>query len=808
LYLNDKQKSIEKKIEALNYYGDYSNSEDKADDLEDIGYYYSEIGNYESAKIYANRAINIYSKLNNYQKLFDIYSELALIEFQNYNYDESEDLLKKANVLLPKLGGESKYEVAMSKITAATLTASLGRRDIGFKNLKIAIEYIEANNLQEEIGMDYIDFKTIAALGLLQENIESGADQLMQSIKLIEENNINNITSNIALGFYYSYYSENTDIDLGISYFENAINLYDLNPDSKEMGASMLPNAINNLGFLYWLKGDREKGYQYVNFSISLAEDGNDPMTLTNSLTYLSLMLLIDNQNINNSDEIIKIHERIIQVVEDKILNMSSRYKMDLIEHYSYVFDLLAQLYLGNNRFSDAIKTIERGRNNQLIYNINKNTRVDEIDYTKLSLDNSQAIVYINISNKSIHPLYRASLNTNHLDINDYFDFDNNSSNSNNLFVSIITNNFQNNLENIWEIIPWDSTSYFKSHDNIYDIVNLYNKYLSTDFQLAEEYSKYLYSLIIKPIRPLIDNYKDIILILDPLLSNIPFESLIDDNGKYLIESFNISYNPSLTVLKYLQDRKYNKHNKKTLFAIGGVNFNNNHQEYDQEDTYVMRGDISEALYSDKSLDSTYNKLGYGEWSDLPGSEKEIDELAKIFDNAKLLKGDSATEKNIKELSETGNLTNFSILHFATHAFIDTEYPGLSALVMADKKNISNEEDGYLNLSEISNLALESDLVTLSACKTGLGKKYINEGIIGLPYAFLIAGSNAITQSLWPVEDQSTSDFMIAFYKKIANGKNKIFALSNTKREFISGKFGEEYKKPFYWAPFIYLGVD
>ena len=111
-----------------------------------------------------------------------------------------------------------------------------------------------------------------------------------------------------------------------------------------------------------------------------------------------------------------------------------------------------------------------------------------------------------------------------------------------------------------------------------------------------------------------------------------------------------------------------------------------------------------------------------------------------------------------------------------------------------------------LTVEEVYELNIKADLVNLSACETGLGKVYAGEGVVGLTAAFMAAGANGVCVSLWPVGDQSTSIFMGSFYKKIADGESYYHALSNVKREFIAGEYGEEYKKPYYWAPFVYYG--
>ena len=101
-----------------------------------------------------------------------------------------------------------------------------------------------------------------------------------------------------------------------------------------------------------------------------------------------------------------------------------------------------------------------------------------------------------------------------------------------------------------------------------------------------------------------------------------------------------------------------------------------------------------------------------------------------------------------------------------------------------------------------------AEIVTLSACKTGLGKIYEGEGVIGLTQSLLIAGANGVTVSLWDLKDLPAMGFMVSMYQKIADGQPYLRALNDTKREFIlgKGKSGTLTKHPQFWAPYVYYG--
>jgi CHAT domain-containing protein len=154
-----------------------------------------------------------------------------------------------------------------------------------------------------------------------------------------------------------------------------------------------------------------------------------------------------------------------------------------------------------------------------------------------------------------------------------------------------------------------------------------------------------------------------------------------------------------------------------------------------------------------------------------------------------------ANEINIK----SEDISKSRYLHFATHGIVDEAKPELSQIFLSS----ASDEDGNLYTGEIYNLKLNADLVTLSACQTGLGKIYKGEGIVGLSRALLYAGANNMLVSLWSVADQSTANLMVDFYEKSLSDYSYTEGLQLAKKEMILGK---KYSAPYYWAPFILIG--
>ena len=141
------------------------------------------------------------------------------------------------------------------------------------------------------------------------------------------------------------------------------------------------------------------------------------------------------------------------------------------------------------------------------------------------------------------------------------------------------------------------------------------------------------------------------------------------------------------------------------------------------------------------------------------------------------------------------------MIHFASHAFIDDKKPARSAILLSLDQDPS--EDGLLQTREIYNLKIGADLVSLSACQTGLGQFIRGEGLEGLNRAFFYAGASSVLISLWSVNDQATSQLMFDFYKSLRSAKTPIRALRDAKLSMIHSGTASH---PFYWAGFIITG--
>ncbi len=149
-------------------------------------------------------------------------------------------------------------------------------------------------------------------------------------------------------------------------------------------------------------------------------------------------------------------------------------------------------------------------------------------------------------------------------------------------------------------------------------------------------------------------------------------------------------------------------------------------------------------------------------------------------------------------------LSQFRMIHFATHGLLNSEHPELSGLVFSLVDKNGRPQDGFLQLQDIYNLNLPADLVVLSACETALGKEINGEGLIGLTRGFMYAGASRVVASLWKVSDAATARLMANFYS--AMEKDGLAPAAALRAAQIAMWKQKRWRSPYYWAAFQIQG--
>ena len=217
--------------------------------------------------------------------------------------------------------------------------------------------------------------------------------------------------------------------------------------------------------------------------------------------------------------------------------------------------------------------------------------------------------------------------------------------------------------------------------------------------------------------------------------------------------------------------------------------------------------DDSSSPSTKKSVSSVadYYKKNLISWENLSGSKQELYNLKnKIFKGERIaiFEQEKASERTMKELSQSGELALYSQILIACHGYFNAAKPELSALVFSEVSHDGEKsgEDGYLTIDEISLLKMNAEFLNLSACQTGLSALKKGDGMLGLTRSCIVAGAHTVGVTLWEVHDTATCVFQEYLYGFIKNGVPYATAYQNAKQKM---KESEEWSNPVYWAAFV-----
>jgi CHAT domain-containing protein/tetratricopeptide (TPR) repeat protein len=236
-----------------------------------------------------------------------------------------------------------------------------------------------------------------------------------------------------------------------------------------------------------------------------------------------------------------------------------------------------------------------------------------------------------------------------------------------------------------------------------------------------------------------------------------------------LTERYSVSYAPSATLLTWLHEKRLEaegegrRRRPASILALGDPAFEPAPTTLRRAPVAPARGPRGESFPS------------------LPGTRREVQAIGRLFSQAELLLGSEASEPNLDRLAAAGRLRDFRFLHFATHGVLDETAALRSALILAQDKLpdpleqvLAGQEvyDGRLTAEQmLRGWQLDADLVTLSACQTGLGRYSGGEGYVGFSQALFLSGARSLVLSWWKVDDTATALLMTRFYENLLGSR-------------------------------------
>ena len=832
------EKSHEYFSRAISTSSSINDFENLAIAYSELGVSYTFINNLIEAKKNYIKSQEIFEKLGNRHRLSLLLNNLGKIFMSLFDYKSALEYFEKGILY----AGDNKRARVLGLTGIADVYANLS-------NYTKALQYYkEAQQLSSEIKEISLSTDIDYGLGVLNFNLDrygSAIRYFSSASKFAEESrdpySQADLNHKIALSWY-----ELDSVDLAENYFQKALEL------SQENSLRYYESLVlTDFAFLLKDKKDYKKALKYLERGEKIAGESGFEYLLARG-NVVAGEIASEQNKFKNAEELFKkaaeISKRLnefnlltesyyllAKMFDEKGFNEAaeSYYKSatNLIEDVSRplfekndiqisyfsskreVYNSFAEHYLNRNKFKEAFELIDKSRSRNTVQNLNniklhsliKNqSKLDKIyeyewiihsgiyddaetasvkrKYRELkeTLISEQPALkrYLNFDSFVTLPVLQKSLKDNENFLSFY-------STENKTYIFLITNNefrhFEINAGKkeianfLQKISPYFTTDDFAS---TYYNQDLFSFNAEASYNFYETFLKKVLSEIPEGVKIIVSPSSELITLpFDFLVSSYKNEESAYDytNKDYLINHYNFSYIPSAAVL--LHQKKNDFHNSNKILLMGNPVIDNKEQVFAER---------RELLEESTGLPRNIALLP------LKYSEEEVESISELVNNDKVLISDEATETGFKENSELAK-----VIHLSTHSYLFNKQPVIFFSNSNDKKN-----DGYLEAGEIVQLKLNSDLVVLSSCKSGLGTIDASEGIIGMTKAFFEAGVKSVVVSLWEVNDKYTSKFMTLFYDKLGEGYDKDEAMRQAKIDFIKNYS----PNPYFWSAFILAG--
>lgn len=272
----------------------------------------------------------------------------------------------------------------------------------------------------------------------------------------------------------------------------------------------------------------------------------------------------------------------------------------------------------------------------------------------------------------------------------------------------------------------------------------------------ADRQAQFLYNRLIEPLEDYLTDYTSLIIIPHNELTQLSFDTLEDNQQRYLLERFDITY---------------------------------------QYSTSFLRSESKPVVLSEQVLAvAPFNKIGLGGLlGKLPASELEVNFLKGV----KLTNTDATKDRFLQLAGKA------SIIHLATHAIANNEIPAQSYIAFAPQQN--NDNKLYAHELQYGILG-EVRLLFLSACETASGQLIRDEGVMSLSRALSYAGCSNLITSLWKAEDNTTAYLSQQFYTHLDEGSSIARSLQLAKLDLLHNSKYAQFHSPQYWSNLVFVG--
>jgi len=800
------------------------------------GRVYSELGEKQTALDYYNQSLKLFRVMGNREQEARNLNYIGIIYSDLGEQQKALEYFSQSLPISQAVGDRSGQAVIL--ISIGHVYSELGEQP------KALEYYSQSLRIFQAIGDRSSSATTLTSIGIVYlklEDKEKALEYFNQSLilKRIVGDRSGEALTLTSMG---KVYAELEKPQKALEYFNQSLPLRRIVGDRS--GEAL---TLTNIGKVYANLGEKEKALEYFNQSLPLSQSTRDRSSEA-LILYSIATVKRDFGNLNEALTNIKAAIEIIEDLRTKIVSPELRtsYFATVQKYYQFYIDLLMQLHKNTPNSSydrQALEASEHSRARSLIELLkeaNANIRegvspellqkerslqqeLDRLEKrftaiinranatpeAKAELDQKRQILLgqyedIQAQIRATSPRYAALTQPQPLTLAEIQQqiLDEN--------TILLQYSLGKERSYLWVVTKTSLTSYeLPKADDIEEAArnfrdNFTNHRYRNNLNRLAKTNNIISQMILSPVAAQLGK-KRLLIVSDGVLNYLPFTALslpnrFGNNGNnFLIFDHEIVLLPSASTLAILR-QNYNDRQSpsKDLAILADPVFSANDERLKNQATATTQQTI-ESVNLGLNRSSLDDQL---QFKRLKFTRQEAQVIQSLFP------ANSSTESFDFEANRTTatsqNLSQYKIIHFATHGLVNSVNPELSGIVMSLVDKNGNPLNGFLRLTDIFNLKLSADLVVLSACQTGLGQNIQGEGMVGLTRGFMYAGAKRVVVSLWSVDDEGTAQLMVHFYQgMLQKGLAPAAALRAAQLEMLQQ---EKWHNPYYWAAFTLQG--
>ncbi|MHC5854782.1 CHAT domain-containing protein [Nostoc sp.] len=723
--------------------------------LNNLGTVYSNLGEYAKALEYYQQSLAISRKIKDKSNEGRLLNNIGAVYRNLGEYHKALEYSQQALSLLKEIGDRGGEGTTLNNM--GVFYSSIG------EYLKALDYYLQSLAISREIGDRAKEGSLLNNIGQVYRNLGKYTKALeysQQALLLLREMRFRG-EEVVTLNNIGQVYSNLGDYEKALNFYQQSLVLSKQIRDIESEG-----KTLKNIGEVYSQLGQNHKAIEFINRSLSIARQIKNRPDEEQTLSILGSILF----ELGNFQEAEKTLFDAIQISESLRTGLADAYKVSIFETQINTYRHFRDILVAQNKTDDALLITESSRSRAFLELLSRRLSPNQNIPLSIKPPNIQQI-------KQIAKEQNATLVEYSISYRDFKVQGKKQTQESELLIWVIKPSgevtFRRiDLKFLWQQQKISLADLVVNSRNSIGVVRGKLIVAPVDEKHLQKPLQQLYKLLIEPIADLLptDQKAHIVFIPEQSLFLVPFAALQDSTGKYLIEKHTILTAPAIQVLNLTHQQRLKPRPTDLQAAL---------------------------VVGNPTMPKVTTKLGDSpkQLSNLPGSEQEAKEIAKLF-NIQAFTGNQAIKAKILP-----KLSQARIIHLATHGLLDDVkglgVPGAIALAPSGNGELN---DGLLTADEILDLKLNADLVVLSACDTGSGR-ITSDGIIGLSRSFFAAGVPSVIAALWSVPDEPTASLMTEFYHNLQQNPDKAQALRQAMLTTM-----QKYPDPRNWATFTLIG--